>query len=1183
MKQFLTSFFVTTLSLLLGAGQVASAQSFTEPEVVFYGAVRKTGGGQTVLLQSGKLEMTFVNQLDPSNRVVLREDLKPVGGGANKPYCYAVKVPLAYLPEAPRKGDFLAVSTNPTMFKIESITIDGVNATLPDGSTEFYGLSFASRSGDYRLDLSVVGDSISSAQDGLPDWWKRIYGLDTSLDVSGDDPDGDGWSNYEEFLRGSSPLASNVDPTLVSSEIRVSESGESGLFLHVLDSNSTDAQIQISIPGISASGFQWKVDGLPLNAGSAVNLTLADLKAGRVSVKHLNPQITRMVTPVSWSDGGQLFEGEIELVATPPTVTDGSDASLWLDAATLPATNGGISVWQDRSGNGRSPMQPTAEYQPKVVNGGVDFSSVAGAHLFFIDSALPAANHTILAAYEVAGTSELPQTLLSTNRAFLTLAPTHQAVSYPGAPTFQVDGVAVRGYDNAAGDRVTSIFRREGTMLQNIFGRSYHGENIATTALEPVLPTLGLRRNADPEAPQMLEQPFQGKLFEMIIFPTAVAEQKMRGISDYLESKWRGAVVWDFSTNLTPVQLWGSSSSARRIIRGGFGNDTMSGGAGNDIISSGAGDDVLSGGPGNDRFVFGAVDTGKDVILDFNASQDVLDLSAFFWGRTGDARLQIKTRLDTNYSTTPPSLDTALVITKLDSSVQEIVLRNQSISDSVLSRMIQEGRIHMGSLSIPATVTLTHNNPGPAVTESLADSFQVTLTRSGAATNAALDVPVGTFDAVHGNRFLIEGASSSTGPRSLVSFARNETSKVLTVRPLPNLKTAGSSNVQMAVLPQYRYSVSGSAINQVVTDTPRVWLEVVQANASVSPKQDARVRIYRDGNTSNPLSVSLQYGGTVVNGTHINTAGSSVTILSGQAFREIPIVARSAGLTDGPKVLLLQLGATQNYQLANPHEGLVYVANTALEASGAGFDRWLQISSQGTLNNLSDLKRMAPGKMNEYLQAYAFGLASVEELGRNGVTLALVNGRPELTLPSRMQAADMHWSVQVSSGLDQWSDATPQFSKVNVGNGMKLVGQPIQAGETGKFYRVSMGLVPGEFSSSSIASLTGSSAYGISGSVSWITDPASGHLTTSGGQEGSTSRIVANVSGNTTLDFEMSITDGDWNDALQFYIDGVLQQEMYGDGEPVRIQRELSGTATRTLMWQYTKGSGKAVIRNFNQ
>lgn len=1181
MKKFLTYISLAALSLLLGVGHQAAAAGFTEPDVVFYGEIRKSGGGQTVLLQSGKLEMTFVNQSDASNRVTIKGDLKPVGSGDNKPYSYAVKIPLAYLPETPRKSDFLAVTTQPTTFKIEEITIDGVDATLPDGSKEFYGLSFASRSGDYRLDLLVAGDSISSANDGLPDWWKRVYGLDTSLDIASVDTDGDGWTNYEEFLRGSSPIVSQVNPQLVTSEIQVSESGEAGLFLDLLDSNTVDANLNVTLTGIESSAFQWKVDGIPLSPGSTRNLTLAALKSGRVSVKHIDRSVSRVTVPLSWNDGGDNYQGEIEVLATSPTMTDGSDASIWLDAAGLVSSSQGLSSWDDRSGNGRSAMQPSAEYQPKVVNGAVDFSGQEGAHMFFYDSALPIGDHTIFASYETPSSSDTTQTILSTNRGFLDIAATEQAVSYPGAPTFQVDGVAVRGYENMAGSKVTSIFRREDALVQNIFGRSYQGEAITAAEIDPVLPTIGVRRNADPGVEQPIDQGFSGKLQELLIFPTALAEQKLRSIHDYMESKWNSAVVWDFSTQLTPIQLTLGTSSARQIVRGGFGNDQLSGAAGDDVISGGAGQDALTGGAGKDRFVFGAVDTDKDIITDFDMTQDVIDLSAFYWGKTGDARQHVSVRLDTNYATTVPTLDSVLLVKLPDASIQEIVLRNTIVGATQLIRLITEGRINMGSLNIPTTVQIAHASPGVSISESLTQSFNVTVTRSGAGTAAALDVPIGTFDAIHESGLVIDGASSSNGPRSLVSFARGETSKTLTVRPIPNLKTAGTANVELAVLPQFKYTVSGTSVTQSITDAPRIWLEVTQANATVTPLQNARVRLYRDGSLTQSLSVDLQLGGTVVNGVHINSVPSSVTIPAGQSFREVSFVARSAGLTDGPKVLLVQLAARDRYLLANPHEGLVYVGKTTLEAAGAGFDRWLQASSQGSITNLSDLMRLAPAKLNEYLQAYAFGLTSVEELGKNGVTLAIVDGRPELTLPSRMQSADLQWSVQVSAGLDEWNDETAQFTKVVSGNRLKLVGQPLAAADKGKFYRVNMGLVPGEFSRSAIATMTGSAAYGMSGNANWTTDAATGNLVSSGGNIGETNRIIASINGPASVDFEMSITDGDWNDTMVFYVDGVMQAETYGDA--VRVQKEFTGTGTHLLMWEFTKGAGNAVIRNLAQ
>ena len=106
-------------------------------------------------------------------------------------------------------------------------------ATLPDGSKDFYGLSFASRSGDYRLDLLVAGNSTDSDGDGLPDWWEKLFGHDPNIADAGGDLDNDGWSNLEEFHRGSNPAVSNRKPQLATTEITIPETGEAGVYLHI--------------------------------------------------------------------------------------------------------------------------------------------------------------------------------------------------------------------------------------------------------------------------------------------------------------------------------------------------------------------------------------------------------------------------------------------------------------------------------------------------------------------------------------------------------------------------------------------------------------------------------------------------------------------------------------------------------------------------------------------------------------------------------------------------------------------------------------------------------------------------------------------------------------------------------------------------------------------------------------
>jgi Ca2+-binding RTX toxin-like protein len=72
------------------------------------------------------------------------------------------------------------------------------------------------------------------------------------------------------------------------------------------------------------------------------------------------------------------------------------------------------------------------------------------------------------------------------------------------------------------------------------------------------------------------------------------------------------------------------------VVNGGAGNDLVDGGAGHDVVIAGSGDDVVHGGDGHDQLTGGAGrDTfvfesgfGKDVVLDFQKGQDILQIEA---------------------------------------------------------------------------------------------------------------------------------------------------------------------------------------------------------------------------------------------------------------------------------------------------------------------------------------------------------------------------------------------------------------------------------------------------------------------------------------------------------------------------------------------------------------------------
>jgi hypothetical protein len=1173
---------ITALVLggLFALHTAALAQGFTESDAVFYGEVRKASGGQTFLLQAGELKITFVNQSNAQNRVTLSTRLQPTGNGDFKPYSYALNVPLAYLPEAARMQEFLSINTLATKFRVEQITIDGAPATLPDGSSDFYVLNFASKAGQYRLDLLVSGEVTSTANDGIPDWWKRTYGLNVNANVANDDADGDGWTNLEEFLRGSNPNDSNRDPSLATLEVSVPEMGEAGFYVQVLDSDTPDSGIQMELSGLGQSGFQLKWDGVLVADDSPQIVTLAALKSGRATISHALRTDRSFNIPLRWGDGGEMYSGEVIVRVVSPSAEDGSESSLWLDGHDLPAEGSPVSTWVDRSGSGRPATQPLPDYQPLVKGKAVDFSAKASAHLFMRDASLPTGDHTVLVSYQAAEASDLPQTLFSTNRGYLQVAATTQPLSYTGAPVYQMDNMAVRGFERSRGT-TTSIFRRQAHVLQNIFGLAYDGEGSTQTAIAPVLPTLGARRSALPGTGSPVNESLFGRMQEMLVYPTALPEQKLRGVNDYLQSKWRGAVIWNFSTELKQVVLNTGSTNERRIIRGGFGNDQLSGGPADDILSGGGGDDLLRGGSGADTFVFGAVDVGRETISDFNPAEDVIDVSALFWGAQGDARNHVSVRLETSTSTAVPTLDSVLVVKRPDDTLLEIVLQNKVVTAAELLRWLAEGQIRMGRLSIPASVqlTLVRGSSTQPILKSLNQSFQVNITRTGAGVPAELDVPVGFFAGDAPGRFVVEGAASSEGQRSVVSFARGETSKTITVRPVSDLNGGGLSTLQVAALPSFKYSVEGPAVSQAVSDNPSVWLEVTQPNAVALPLQAAQLTVHRTGSFSKSLVVQLEpVGGTVVNGTTIQTPPTSVTLPAGQESVELLITARAFGLAEGPKVAVIKLASSDDYLLGTPHEGLVYVGNTMEEAGAAGFDRWLAASTQGAVQSQESLVRLDREVTRDHILAYAMGLESAMEFRKHAMHFGVVNSRPEFSNLGTFKAADVRWRVQSSTDLKRWTDVGQAFNRMQDNRGVRLVGPPRAPNQRKTYYRVSMSLDPGQSIGAGVAAFKGSSRYGLTGKATWSIDSESGDLVSAGGTVGKTSRFFVEVNGPTQIHFAMAIPGAGSGDLLTFYVDGVLHSQTSGPITP--ISQAFPNPGSHLLMWEFKKGSGNAMIRN---
>ncbi len=147
--------------------------------------------------------LTFSND----NGRVTFANLNPVIA-ANSTQRWVVAVSLA--PGAAAGASLQLILTNAQVVDAEYINPFSFDAT-PTGDFAIEGAVFTVGSG---------GPTGDSDNDGLPDWWEKFYFGDLTRDGT-EDFDGDGMSDYEEFLAGTNPADANsalkiIPPMLVN-------------------------------------------------------------------------------------------------------------------------------------------------------------------------------------------------------------------------------------------------------------------------------------------------------------------------------------------------------------------------------------------------------------------------------------------------------------------------------------------------------------------------------------------------------------------------------------------------------------------------------------------------------------------------------------------------------------------------------------------------------------------------------------------------------------------------------------------------------------------------------------------------------------------------------------------------------------------------------------------------------
>ena len=98
-----------------------------------------------------------------------------------------------------------------------------------------------------------------SDNDGLPDWWKALYGV---TDPNAD-PLGDGWSNLQKFRNGLNPNQDSLFPTLTTPEIYVYADCTTGLHIDVVTSAAGPSNIVYTLTSAPQEGALYLQASVP--------------------------------------------------------------------------------------------------------------------------------------------------------------------------------------------------------------------------------------------------------------------------------------------------------------------------------------------------------------------------------------------------------------------------------------------------------------------------------------------------------------------------------------------------------------------------------------------------------------------------------------------------------------------------------------------------------------------------------------------------------------------------------------------------------------------------------------------------------------------------------------------------------------------------------------------------------